>query len=76
VTTINDLAKGVAARVIAIRDDGGEISEKLREFGFSEGDEVEVLAFGPLGGQPLAVRLNRTIVAMRSAEAAAIEVQV
>lgn len=74
-TTINDLAKGVAARVIAIREDQ-EFSEKLREFGFSEGDEVEVLEYGPLGGQPIAVRLNRTIVAMRSAEAALIEVEV
>ena len=74
-TTINDLAKGVSARVIAIRD-GLEFSEKLREFGFSEGDEVEVLEYGPLGGQPIAVRLNRTIVAMRSAEAAMIEVEV
>jgi ferrous iron transport protein A len=73
--TINDLAKGVAARVIAIRE-GLDFSEKLREFGFSEGDEVEVLGYGPMGGQPIAVRLNRTIVAMRKSEAAAIEVEI
>jgi len=75
VTTINDLTKGVPARVIAIREDV-DFSEKLREFGFSEGDEVEILEYGPLGGQPIAVRLNRTIVAMRSEEASAIEVEI
>lgn len=74
-TTINDLTKGVPARVIAIREDV-DFSEKLREFGFSEGDEVEILEYGPLGGQPIAVRLNRTIVAMRSEEASAIEVEI
>lgn len=74
VTTIKDLVKGVSARVKAIRDNT-EFAEKLREFGFSEGDEVELLAHGPLGGQPLAVRLNRTVVAMRNAEAEAVEVE-
>lgn len=73
-STINDLSKGATARITAIRDIP-LVSEKLREIGFAEGEEVELLARGPFGGQPLAVRLNRTIIAMRIAEAAAVEVE-
>lgn len=48
---------------------------KLREIGFCEGDGVQLLARGPFGGQPLAVRLNRRIIAMRADEAAALVVE-
>jgi ferrous iron transport protein A len=47
---------------------------KLREVGFSEGDEVEMVGAGPFGGRTLAVRLNRTLIALRTSEAALVEV--
>ncbi len=47
---------------------------KLREIGFAEGDEVEVLARGPLGGTPLSVRLNQTVIALRRREARLVHV--
>ncbi len=48
--------------------------EKLREIGFAEGDEVEILHRGLIGGSPLSVRLNRCIIALRKTEASQIQV--
>ena len=48
---------------------------KLREIGFAEGDEVELLARGWLGGAPLSIRLNRTVIALRKGEAALVMVE-
>ncbi|MDX2275139.1 MAG: FeoA family protein [Hyphomonadaceae bacterium] len=73
--TIDDLAEGAAARVSAIETSAADLEAKLREIGFCEGDEVQLLTRGPLGGQPLAVRLNRRIIALRSAEARAVLVE-
>jgi len=47
----------------------------LREIGFAEEDEVELLYTGPLGRKPLCFRLNRTMIALRANEAMAIEVE-
>lgn len=69
---IADLAEGEQARVLAIAAASPELEAKLREIGFCEGDEVQLLTRGPLGGQPLAVRLNRRIIAMRKNEASAV----
>ncbi len=72
---IADLAEGERARVLAIAAATPELEAKLREIGFCEGDEVQLLTRGPLGGQPLAVRLNRRIIAMRKNEAASVLVE-
>jgi len=72
---IADLAEGEQARVVAIAASSPELEAKLREIGFCEGDEVQLLTRGPLGGQPLAVRLNRRVIAIRWREAAAVLVE-
>ena len=73
--TLDELTKGHIARIASIDDARPDLEAKLREIGFSEGDEVELLTRGPFGGQPLAVRLNRTIIALRSAEARAVRLE-
>lgn len=70
------LKKGLPARVKALRSDDIALEAKLREVGFAENDEIEVVHVGPLGGKPICVRLNRTLVALRAEEAALIEVDV
>lgn len=72
---IDDLGEGGTAQILAIAAREADLETKLREIGFCEGDEVELLARGPLGGQPLAVRLNRRIIALRRNEARAILVE-
>lgn len=73
--TLDDLIQGGVGRIASIDAGAPELEAKLREIGFSEGDEVELLTRGPFGGQPLAVRLNRTIIALRSAEAKAVRLE-
>jgi len=47
---------------------------RLYEMGFDEGVEVELLHRGPLGGDPLAVRVGNITLAMRGAQAALVRV--
>ena len=49
-----------------------EIEQRLIELGFVEGARVEVLHEGPIGRDPIAVRINDTTIALRRREAMAI----
>src|SRR6187402_1822693 len=49
-----------------------ELERRLLELGFVEGAAVEVLHEGPLGGDPIAVRVNDNTIALRRREAMAI----
>ncbi len=74
--TLDKLKTGSNARIIAICEGEDSLEAKLREIGFAEGDEVELLARGPIGGQPLSVRLNRTIIALRKNEASLVKIEI
>lgn len=60
---VPDQTSGVAA---------GEIERRLLELGFVEGAAIEVLHEGPVGRDPIAVRLNDTTIALRRREAMSI----
>src|ERR1700752_4147645 len=49
-----------------------EVERRLLELGFVEGAAVEVLHEGPLGRDPIAVRVNDNTIALRRREAMAI----
>jgi ferrous iron transport protein A len=49
-----------------------EIESRLIELGFVEGAEIKVLHEGPIGRDPIAVRINGTTIALRRREAMAI----
>ncbi len=49
-----------------------ELESRLLELGFVEGAEVKVLHEGPIGRDPIAVRVNNTTIALRRREAMAI----
>ncbi|MBY0381182.1 MAG: ferrous iron transport protein A [Xanthobacteraceae bacterium] len=51
---------------------GIEIERRLLELGFVEGASVEIMHEGPVGGDPIAVRVNNTTIALRRREAMAI----
>mgnify|MGYP002781117792 FL=1 len=72
---LDRLGKGHVARVVGFAGEPQALVDKLREIGFAEGDEVELMARGWLGGAPLSIRLNRTLVALRRNEAALIRVE-
>lgn len=71
---LSELLPGGVGRVVAIAE-AQDLEAKLREVGFSEGDEVEMLTHGPFGGRTIAVRLNRSIIALRGAEAELIRIE-
>lgn len=71
---LSELEKGRVATVLKVNGDDASMEAKLREVGFAENDEVEVLHLGPIGKTPLCVRLNQTLIALRLDEAARIEV--
>ncbi len=73
---LNELTKGAVARVSGFSSDETSqlVISKLREIGFAEGDEVELLHTGLFGGTPLSYRLNRTMIALRKGEASLIEI--
>jgi Fe2+ transport system protein FeoA len=74
--SLDRLARNQTARVSGFAEGVDNLVVKLREIGFAEGDEVELLARGWLGGAPLSVRLNRTVIALRKNEAAAVKIEV
>lgn len=70
------LKKGQVGRITALSGANDDMVVKLRELGLNEGDEVELIAFGPIARQPVAVRLNRSLIALRRVEAEAVEIAV
>lgn len=75
--TLADLPRRVPAIVAAVEEsavnDG--IARRLRELGFVAGEEVEVIAAGPLGAEPLLVQIGFTRFALRRAEAARVRLR-
>lgn len=51
------------------------IARRLRELGFVAGEEVKVLATGPVGREPLLVQVGYTRFALRRSEAQRIQVR-
>lgn len=60
--------RGVVIKVGAGQADP-ELERRLLEIGFVEGARVEILHTGPIGGDPLAVRIDDMRVALRRREA-------
>jgi ferrous iron transport protein A len=49
-----------------------ELEQRLIELGLVEGAQIEILHEGPLGRDPIAVRVNDATIALRRREAMAI----
>jgi ferrous iron transport protein A len=68
--------RGIIGAIAVTEDSSGvsaaELERRLLELGFVEGARVEILHEGPLGRDPIAVRVNDTTIALRRREAMAI----
>jgi ferrous iron transport protein A len=75
---LSDLAKGQSARVIgvvpSVPDVPADLTRRLADLGFLPGEHVHVLARGPLGGEPVAVRVGSATFALRRLEADCIRI--
>lgn len=75
--TLSDLPLHAAAQVEEVQDmhANDAIARRLRELGFVDGEDVRVVAHGPLGGEPMLVQVGFTRFALRRSEAARIRVR-
>lgn len=74
---LTDLPRRTPAIVESVEDHGPQdnIARRLRELGFVNGEEVEVVARGPLGAEPLLVQVGFTRFALRRSEAARVRLR-
>jgi ferrous iron transport protein A len=70
--TLDQLQEGQRARIDSLAGDDAAL-QRLMEMGLLEDEEIEVLAFAPLG-DPMEIRLRDYRLSLRRAEAARIRV--
>lgn len=75
--TLTELPAFTPAMVTGVRDavQDDVISNRLRELGFVSGEPVEVVGRGPIGADPLLIRIGFTRFALRRAEASRVLVE-
>ena len=75
---LSELPFRTAATVDAVEDaaPNDPVARRLRELGFVSGEQVEVMAAGPIGAEPLLVQVGFTRFALRRREAARVSVRV
>jgi ferrous iron transport protein A len=73
---IDQLKPGQLAHVASIDEAGATARDalRLRELGFDEGVEVEIEHMGPIGGDPISLRVGSNVVALRRALARLVDV--
>lgn len=69
--TLSELPLHTSAVVDSVQDlhANDAIARRLRELGFVKGEEVRLVAKGPVGGEPLLVQVGFTRFALRISEA-------
>ena len=74
---LTELPWRTPAIVDSVEDHGPQdnIARRLRELGFVNGEEVEIVAKGPLGAEPLLVQVGFTRFALRRSEAARVRLR-
>lgn len=74
---LTELPWRTPAIVDSVEDHGPQdnIARRLRELGFVNGEEVEVVAKGSLGAEPLLVQVGFTRFALRRSEAARVRLR-
>ena len=75
---LSELKRRQPAIVEAVEDTvaNDPIARRLRELGFVAGEDVEMLATGPVGAEPLLVQIGFTRFALRRSEAARVRLRV
>jgi len=73
--TLDKLKRRMPAIIKGFSSNDSDLETRLREIGFAEGDSVEALHFGLINRNPMSVRLNGALIALRRSDAAAILVE-
>jgi ferrous iron transport protein A len=73
-TTLDTLRKaGQRGRILDIRGDDG-IAIRLMEMGLTEGEDIELIGFAPLG-DPIEYQIRGYRISLRKAEAQRVEIE-
>jgi ferrous iron transport protein A len=74
---LSNLPQRTRAIVVGVEDriPNDAIARRLRELGFVDGEQVQVMAVGPVGAEPLLVQIGYTRFALRREEAARVRVR-
>lgn len=77
--TLADMRYGEKGRIASIASQTAEndagLAARLLELGIMEGAEIEALHRSPFGGDPMSVKVDRTIIALRRADAGTIIIE-
>ena len=76
-TTLGKLNPGAAGIIVGVAASGEcapDLARRFLEMGILEGARVEVLHKAPFGGDPLAIRVRGSIIALRRNEADHVEI--
>ena len=71
---LTELPRSASSRILGFAGDR-DTEIRLREIGFAEGDSVTPLHFGLFGRNPMSVRVNGAIIALRREDAASVLVE-
>lgn len=71
---LGEIKKGQRATIVSIEGQD-EICARLMEMGLLEGSVVELVHEAPFGGDPVAVRIRGTLIALRRNEANLVRVE-
>jgi ferrous iron transport protein A len=72
---LGELRRGMQGRVVSIdAGDNTGLARRLMDLGFLEGEIAEVLHEAPFGGDPFAIKIRGSLIALRRAEANAVTV--
>ena len=71
---LTELPRRASSRILGFSGDG-DVETRLREIGFAEGDSVTPLHFGLFGRNPMSVRVNGALIALRREDAQSILVE-
>ena len=69
---LTDLKKHQSGIISGIDESNPDLCLRLREIGFAEGDNVTPLHFGLFGKNPISVRVNGALIALRRQDAKAV----
>ena len=71
---LSELALGQTASVVLVHDayPDDAIAQRLRDLGFVSGELIKIRALGPLGSEPILVKIASSQFALRRNEAARI----
>ena len=69
---LTDLSKNESGVITGFDETDPELCIRLREIGFAEGDNVTPLHFGFFGKNPISVRVNGALIALRRQDAQAV----